>query len=366
MKNAAVSFLLVLVTSTVATSSPGGENLHWVERVSQVKQPPARAPQMVYDKARSVCVLFGGSQNSGGGGWGETWGWDGTEWTLLLAEDSTGVSAPSPRGSNGMAYDAGRNVVVLFGGSDTSGKRDDTWEWDGTTWMEHEVVGPSPRSQHAMAYDNQRHAVVLFGGSIMGGVSNETWEWDGAQWTLRASSGPAARGMFAMAYDPARGVTVLFGGSDGSQVFDDTWEWDGVSWTERTVVGPSARRGARMAYDTTHEKTVLFCGNDIPQGNFGTFFNDTWHWDGSVWRQIYPDGPMVARHSSGMAFDESRSVLVVAGGSVSGDQGIDDTWELVDTAIPAVSEWGLAVLSLLVLCAGSVILLRSRAMVNVE
>ncbi len=79
-------------------------------------------------------------------------------------------------------------------------------------------------------------------------------------------------------------------------------------------------------------------------------------------QQILSDGPMVARHSSGMAFDDLRGVVVLAGGSLSGDVGTDDTWELVDTAaIPTVSEWDLIVMSLLMLTAGTVVYARRRA-----
>ena len=64
-----------------------------------------------------------------------------------------------------MAYDSQRGRVVLFGGYGDSGGLADTWEWDGSTWVERTpATSPPARSGHAMAYDSQRGRVVLFGG----------------------------------------------------------------------------------------------------------------------------------------------------------------------------------------------------------
>jgi hypothetical protein len=121
-----------------------------------------------------------------------------------------------------MAYDSARGVVVLFGGSDGGGE---TWEWDGSDWTLRATTGPSPRDDHAMAYDSARGVVALFGGSAGAQSFGDTWEWDGSAWALRATSGPSPRDAHAMAYDSARGVVVLFGGRAGFQVTSETWEY---------------------------------------------------------------------------------------------------------------------------------------------
>src|SRR5206468_2427231 len=56
------------------------------------------------------------------------------------------------------------------------------------------------RAGHAMAYDRGRGVTVLFGGSD-GPNDGETWEWDGSRWRLKATSGPLPRNGHAMAYD---------------------------------------------------------------------------------------------------------------------------------------------------------------------
>ena len=88
-----------------------------------------------------------------------------------------------------------------------------TWGWDGTTWRELSATGPSPRIGSGIAYDAARHEVVLFGGTGATFTHTaDTWLWNGRAWREAKLIGPAARGMGYMAFDRGRGVTVLFGG----------------------------------------------------------------------------------------------------------------------------------------------------------
>jgi hypothetical protein len=107
------------------------------------------------------------------------------------------------------------------------------------TWALDATSGPSPRQHHAMAYDSARGVVVLFGGSDSSSYKGDTWEWNGAAWTLKATTGPSPRNETAMAYDSTRGVIVLFGGGQDNnpQNNSDTWEWDGATWTLRSSIG---------------------------------------------------------------------------------------------------------------------------------
>src|ERR1019366_3146977 len=136
------------------------------------------------------------------------------------------TNGPSPRQHHAMAYDSARHVVVLFGGSDSSSYKGDTWEWDGVNWaLIPTTTSPSPRNEHAMAYDSNRGVVVLFGGGNDNSpeAQGETWEYPVAgQWVRRANSagpgattGPSPRVRHAMAYDSTRQRVVLFGGYAG-------------------------------------------------------------------------------------------------------------------------------------------------------
>lgn len=133
-----------------------------------------------------------------------------------------------------MAYDAGRERMLLFGGLDPAFQLlGDTWSWDGTTWrLETSASSPSPRYGPSLAYDAVGDAMVLFGGTGLGGPEDEhkdTWTWDGAQWTeqhpLPSPSSRFSSGLVHVGSGASAGL-LLFGGSsltEGAQ--RDTWTW---------------------------------------------------------------------------------------------------------------------------------------------
>ena len=179
---------------------------------------------MAYDDARGVTVLFGGGEAGGDEFLGDTWEWNGDSWDLRSTE------GPSPRIAAAMAYDAAREVTVLFGGAYNDGTAwiayGDTWEWDGTEWTLRALDGPSPRWRHPLAFVPTRGLSVLFGGNCGVGseVCGDTWGWNGTVWSLLSEVGPDARLDAKLAYDGARGVAVLFGGAAGWPFYGDTWE----------------------------------------------------------------------------------------------------------------------------------------------
>ncbi|MFH2008299.1 MAG: kelch repeat-containing protein, partial [bacterium] len=325
----------------------------------------------------------------------DTWEFDGVEWREL----ATTGTPPSPRGRHAMAYDAGRDVLVLFGGVDSSGVLDDTWELQGAVWTERTILdAPAPRQSHAMAYDPQRERVVLFGGFDGQANLQDTWTYNGSVWSQRSNTGPGALRGHAMTYDPGRGGVVVFGGttlivmsSSAAYVFDgvawnsllidtqqgapaarsehavvydvarerlvlyggrdfaylaDTWELPSAatSWTETTPpTKPPARAYAAMAYDSARGRTVLFGG--AKDGNLLSHLEDTWEFDGVQWVQVQTDEAPSARMVHAMAYDKDRGVTVLFGG-FKGLQLLTDTWEFdgkdwVETT-PSVSPPGRA------------------------
>jgi hypothetical protein len=282
---------------------------------------------MTHDTTRGTVVFFGGATSSTSVSVNaETWERSGTTWTRRM------VTGPSARYFHAMAYDAAREVSVLFGGASTTSASAETWEWDGTAWNQRIVNGPSRRLGHKMVYDAARGVTVLFGGNagMAGTYSAETWEWDGAAWTQRVFSGPSARRHHGMAYDAARGVTVLFGGQNAdlaTPINAQTWEWNGITWTQRLVSGPSARYLHSMVYDAARGVTVLFGG----QLANGTLSSETWEWDGVAWTQRMISGPS-ARSSHAMAYDASLGTTVLFGG-IANDIINAETWELQDPSL---------------------------------
>jgi len=235
----------------------------------------------------------------------------------------TNDPTPSARLSPGMAYDAARGRVVLFGGVDVN-VFGDTWTWNGTDWTKRSpVLSPSAGSGMGMAYDAARHRVVLFNGNGFG----DTWTWNGTDWRKRTPvHSPPARSDMGMAYDAARGRVVLFGGSGASGLFGDTWTWNGRDWRKRTPAhAPSARAFMGMAYYGRGRRIVLFGGRRGPDcvKNLG-YLSDTWTWDGKDWRKRKPAHRPTCLAFMGMS--KGHGQIVLFGGLFGGEYPSDQTW----------------------------------------
>jgi hypothetical protein len=288
---------------------------------------------MVYDAAQSEVVLFGGYDYNDFHQ--ETWVWDGIRWKDVTPAGDK----PYQRYGHRMEYDSSRGKVVLFGGAtymnDVYVAFTDTWEWDGLTrtWTEVTPAGTSPPvGGYDMAYDRGRQKMVIFGytGDMV------TWEWDGVagnwQEVTPATGNPPLRSGHGIEYDQARSRVVMFGGEEfGTMVqLQDTWEWDGASrcWTEITPLGelPPGRSSVTFAYDSSQERLVMFGGYDR------TFppFQDLWEFDGlnREWVEVTPEGLNPPhRNSHAMAYDAARRQMVLFGGILFA-WPLPDTWLL--------------------------------------
>ena len=267
----------------------------------QPQTPPARAFYgMAYDDATGQVVLFGGRAQ--GAAYGDTWTWDGTDWTQQHPAHS-----PPPGSEMGMAYDAGDGLVVLFD------QDQETWTWDGTDWTrQHPAhLPPGQNDGIALAYDAGDGLVLLV-------ELGQTWTWDGTDWTQQhPAHSPQARFFPSMAYDASEGEIVLFGGGhNGSVPLKDTWTWDGTDWTQQHPAhAPRPRYGAGIAYDPANAGLVLFGGNGGCRncGDFGVH-GDTRVWDGTDWRLArhsrYPEPRMFLQ----MTYDAAEGQVVSFGG----------------------------------------------------
>jgi hypothetical protein len=177
---------------------------------------------LAFDPATDQMLLFGGG-HVGGGTSGDTWIWDGTNWAQQHP-----VRSPAARSALRMVSDGSRGEIVLFGGFDPNGFKvyGDTWVWDGRNWTQMTTpVHPGARYDFLFDYMDSVHRSVLFGGwSVPFG---DTWSWDGATWTKHhPPTSPSPRGAPAGAFDAAREANVLFGGYD-----DTTGGFLGDTWT---------------------------------------------------------------------------------------------------------------------------------------
>jgi len=245
--------------------------------------PPARwLTAMAYDADRGKVMLFGGYYVEDNVPYllADTWEWDGDQWTELTPIDP--ADSPSARSGHTLAFDDASGQLVLFGGYDLTDRFADTWVWNETRWVEVTPLDPddSPlaRDYGAMAYDELRGRIVLFGGRFDPGFYQDTWEWDGSVWVDVTPTGPTDsptwRDGHAMTYDAALQRVLLACGYDGGNR-NDLWAWTGSRWEQIPPAdpgeAPARRRGTAMAYDAAHGNSVLFGGS----GDGGTYLADT-------------------------------------------------------------------------------------------
>jgi hypothetical protein len=252
--------------------------------------------------------------------------------------------------------------VYLFGGMEPvqnlNGIRyDDVWRYDtdsGRWWDLRTPVGPAPRAGAALAYDAGSDLVVLFGGAVGGcdypfcpDMIADTWVYDPTSntWEERSpASSPSPRHGHTMAYDAASDRVVLYGGDSGTQWLEDTWAYDADAdeWTEVAAGEPPWRTALHAtAYDPVRDRVVVWGGADRD----GTL---TWALDLEMgeWEQLDLDPAPVAAWDACMVWAPGSERLVVIGGEGYVTEQIaegvttteirlhDEVWAL-DLGIPA-------------------------------
>jgi uncharacterized protein (TIGR03437 family) len=260
------------------------DGANWTASAPQ-SSPAARIGHaMAYDSVHGQVVLFGGY--NGSSAVNDTWLWDGTQWSQASPQTS-----PPPRVYSAMAFDSTRGNVVLFGGETGASNGDalgDTWLWDGYNWSEQTPLNaPAAQYSHAMAYDSATSQTVLLEGVGQGGdvLYDSMWVWNGVNWTPGTQPVLPPRFARAMAYDSGHGQLVVFGGYGvTNHPLIDTWTSDGTIWTDQfTPASPTPRGDDLMVYDIAHNQVVLFGGRT--ENAFFTdlvTLGDTWTWNGGT------------------------------------------------------------------------------------
>jgi hypothetical protein len=287
-------------------------------------QPGLREyPAMAYDPNHHQVILFGGWNGNYAQYLNDTWAFDGQSWTQLHPPN-----LPAGRSNAAMAFDPVLGQLVLFGGSSvTGGVMGDMWTWTGSNWVQlNPTVLPQRRYGPSLTLDESNGRLVLFGGVSGGGAAlNDTWTWDGSSWQIQSPSRlPAGRSSPAATYLPTVGKIVLFSGVvTGFEFLQDMWAWDGTQWS-LLPVPPLGRFDPSMAWDPAVNAIVLFGGQSFTAPTGPGFLNDTWTWNGSAWAQQHPATSPSPRNSSGMVYDAALGKLVLFGGL--GNFILGDTW----------------------------------------
>lgn len=184
---------------------------------------------------------------------------------------------PSARYGASMAFDATSHEVVLWSGCSLTDCSNETWIWNGSIWVVRPTLhSPPPRIGAAMAYDRGRGVIVMYGGSNNSvGFFDDTWTFDGTDWHQEnPATVPSARVEPAMAPDSTSDGLVMFGG-EGDRLFDETWIWDGMNWTQQQpLLAPPPRRAQVMTFQEKQGNVMIFGGYDSRAQPLG----DTWIW----------------------------------------------------------------------------------------
>ena len=256
--------------------------------------PPARQdPAVAYDAARHVVVLFGGRGVSSGAGsqpvdLGDTWTWDGRDWTRLRPAHSPALNYDSPAA---MGYDPASRTVLLLGfakvvSGSTTTMTPQTWSWNGSDWT-HLNPASSPLSPADMFSDGS-HLFLTAPPAAVASVHStvQMSEWDGRSWVPVASENslPPESGLMSAAYDLQRHELVVLSGGD-------TWTWAQSRWL-RVHPGLQPPTGCMVYFAALHE--VVSWGE-----RWGTSSNEMFAWDGTTWRTVQPGNVIPSPAPSG-------------------------------------------------------------------
>ena len=310
---------------------------HVSSQVNWTQRKPAGSPPALSDHVMvgflGRAYLFGGAM-AGSVLSNQTWLWNGTTWKKLAPKVS-----PAARMRSTGAYDMSRGRFVLFGGSTglSTGLMKDTWEFDGTAWVQVKTTSaPSARNDAAMAYDSVRHRIVLLGGRDSTGTLNDHWEYDGKNWTqIKPKTLPTSRRDHTLVYDSGRHVMIAFGGfHTGLKVRNDLWEYDGKNWKLATPpASPGPRVGHAAAYDSYRRVMVVSSGYD---GSAQPA--DTLEWNGIKWVQRNPKTFPPGRSGHTMVYDFIRHQMIQYGGWST--KFTNETWSYTNTQLATHTTYG--------------------------
>jgi hypothetical protein len=176
---------LLLASFTLLADTPGGR----------------AETRMVYDPISTHTILYGGATAIDKGtkisyDLADTWEWTGDHWVHLLTPHSAGQ-----RSGHVMVYDSNRSRIVIFGGRRTDTVKNvqnilnDTWIFQNGDWSQLATPNsPSARSVPGAAFDLARDRIVMFGGNTISTdgkntvtTLHDTWEFDGTTWVQRSA-----------------------------------------------------------------------------------------------------------------------------------------------------------------------------------
>ncbi len=155
----------------------------WTASAQLASSVPVSGGAMTYDPASGMVIdAVAATPAAACGGTDSTWEYASNAWTNISASVS---GAPSGRTGGSAAYDASQSGLVLFGGADCHGPRNDTWSFSNGRWTQMSLgTTPSPRTDAQLTFDSAAGELVLFGGFGTAGPQGDTWTLSTSGWAL--------------------------------------------------------------------------------------------------------------------------------------------------------------------------------------
>ena len=211
--------------------------------------------------------------------------------------------------------------MVVFGGYDGS-YRHDTWAMTLSgepTWSELTTSGtpPAGRNGHSAIYDPLRDRMVVFGGGNNSGRRNDLWELslrEGLAWSELTPSGtvPPERYGQASIYDPIGDRMVMFGGMEGTNEFtSDLWV---LNWDHIVDDVPAPYRPSRLILHTARPNPTHLTAEiryEIASEQHATL--DVLDIQGRIARRLRQGVQTAGSHSVGFDRRDGRGRLLPAG-----------------------------------------------------
>jgi formylglycine-generating enzyme required for sulfatase activity len=147
------------------------DGVTWLQRSAATAPSARRNASCAWDEVRRETLLFGGGDGATVSS--DLWAWNGTTWSQKAA-----TGGPSARWAASLAFDGNCGRAVLHGGADQAFANNlgDSWAWDGVQWTQ--LAGAQPAARHGavQVHDAQRGQFVLWGGRDAAGFRSDTWE----------------------------------------------------------------------------------------------------------------------------------------------------------------------------------------------
>src|SRR5262249_16823512 len=133
----------------------------------------------------------------------QVWEFDGVSWTRHSVSNPLGFD----NYGHAAVYFPPTDKIVVFGYPTNNFLGKITYEYSPSThtWESKDIPGPPARGYQTMVYDSARRVIVLFGGRSASTFDalDDTWEYNGTTWIQRfPPTHPAARMGHQMAYEP--------------------------------------------------------------------------------------------------------------------------------------------------------------------